>query len=389
MRYIISESLAFVDFSLAETEDVPSEVPELLGILLLCFVSSLVLLSGSGGGAKRIDAKPCPEERGIGIDDAAPRVQPDVPPIPTHIIQPYRLRRAGILISGEHEAVEATLDSESLTADEIDPVAKQKHMADIKPTPDAKDDKSPVPPRALWRIFPWIWHLLRAFVIEPFHVSFCIIKFSVLFFLDRRVILMGIYVVAGLYVSRASQLRSIAIARNAEASGFRSVITAAASGSSMRESAVWFNGLLDEMWRVSVAMEHVESLRTDDYPVFVTKAMKEALRKKSCRKATGRNNRGDSSVLCTDEKPYGGLEPYVSSILGESVNDILTTTSASRPRDITYISLHSFTLGSVPPIIRGMSLKSMNDDDSTVKFDVDLDVLLGDSSIVLGELRSF
>ena len=388
VRYIISESLAYVDFSLAETEDVPSEVPELLGILLLCFVSSLVLLSGSSGDdAKPIDARPYPEERGS--DDAAPKVQPYIPPIPTHIIQPYRLRRSGILISGEHEAVEATLDSDSLTADEIDPVAKQEPMADIKPTPDAKDDKSPVAPRALLRIFPLIWHLLRAFVIKPFHVSFCIIKFSVLFFLDRRVILMGIYGVAGLYVSHASQLRSISIARNAEASGFRSVVTAAASGSSMRESAVWFNGLLDEMWRVSVAMEHVKSLRTDDYPVFVTKAMKDALRKKSCRKATGRNNRGDSSVLCADEKPYGGLEPYVSSILGESVNDILTTTSASRPRDITYISLHSFTLGSVPPIIRGMSLKSMNDDDSTVKFDVDLDVLLGDSSIVLGELRSF
>ena len=196
---------------------------------------------------------------------------------------------------------------------------------------------------------------------------------------------MGIYGVAGLYVSRASQLRSMAIARNAEASGFRSVMTAAASGSTIRESAVWLNGLLDEMWRVSFEKNtsvHAQPDHTDEYPVFIVKAMKHALRKKSCRKVT---NRGESSVLCTDKTPYGGLEPYISSILGESVIEILKATSASRPRDITYIYLNSFTLGSVPPIIRGMKLKGMNDDDSTVTFDVDLDVLLGDSSIVLGK----
>ena len=397
LRFAVSESIEFVDFSLADTEDVPSEVPELLGILLLCFVSSIILLSSSSGGDGAKPFPPTDESEEAEKDDTRPEGKAishqAIPPIPTHVIRPYRFHRvshcvgAGILIGGEKH--EDTLDSDSLTVDEIDPIAKQEPTADAKSSEETKDNSPPVALRLPRRVLACIWLLLRAFIIEPFHITFCIIRFWVLFFLDRRVILMGIYCVAGLYVSRASQLRSLAIARNAEASGFRSVITAAASGSTtIRESAVWFNGLLDEMWRVPVvegAMEISQPNLSDEYPVFITKAMKHALRKRSCRKVTGRNNRGESSVLCTDKKPYGGLEPYISSILGESVIDILKTTSASRPSDITYIYLNSFTLGSVPPIIRAMKLTSMNDDDSTVKFDVDLDVLLGDSSIVLGE----
>ena len=395
LRFVVSESIAFVDFSLADTEDVPSEVPELLGILLLCFVSSIILLSSSSGDGAKSFSPTCESEEGE-KGDARPEgeaiSQQAVPPIPSHIIRPNRPHRAsycvgaGILIGGEKH--EETLDSDSLTVDEIDPIDKQEPIADTKAFEETKDKTPPAALRLPRRVFACIWLLLRAFIIEPFHITFCIIRFWVLFFLDKRVILMGIYGVAGLYVSRASQLRSLAIARNAEASGFRSVMTAAASGSTIRESAVWFNGLLDEMWRVPVvddAMDVSQPNLSDEYPTFITKAMKHALRKRSCRKVTGRNNRGESIVLCTDKKPYGGLEPYISSILGESVIDILKTTSASRPSDITYIYLNSFTLGSVPPIIRAMKLTSMNDDDSTVKFDVDLDVLLGDSSIVLGE----
>lgn len=395
LRFVVSEIIAFVDFSLADTEDVPSEVPELLGILLLCFVSSIILLSSSSGdGAKSFP--PTDESEEVEKDDARPEgnaiSQEAVPPIPSHIIRPNRPHRAsycegaGILIGGEKH--EETLDSDSLTVDEIDPITKQEPIPDTKSFEKTKGNTPPAALRLPQQVFACIWLLLRAFIIEPFHITFCIMRFWVLFFLDRRVILMGIYGVAGLYVSRASQLRSLTIARNAEASGFRSVMTAAASGSTIRESAVWFNGLLDEMWRVPVvdgAMEVSQANLSDEYPAFITKAMKHALRKRSCRKVTGRNNRGESIVLCSDKKPYGGLEPYISSILGESVIDILKTTSASRPSDITYIYLNSFTLGSVPPIIRAMKLTSMNDDDSTVKFDVDLDVLLGDSSIVLGE----
>ena len=395
LRFVVSESIAFVDFSLADTEDVASEVPELLGILLLCFVSSIILLSRSSTGGTKANASNDRSEK-ADKDDSRPEgkaiSQQAVPPIPTHVIRPNRPHRAsycvgaGILIGGEKH--EDTLDSDSLTVDEIDPIAKQEPSTDAKSLKETKDSTPSATLRLPRRVLASIWLLLRAFIIEPFHITFCIVRFWVLFFLDRRVVLMGIYSVAGLYVSRASQLRSLAIARNAEASGFRSVMTAAASGSTIRESAVWFNGLLDEMWRVPVVEDAKEASQpnpSDEYPVFITKAMKHALRKRSCRKVTGRNNRGESSVLCTDKKPYGGLEPYISSILGESVIDILKTTSASRPSDITYIYLNSFTLGSVPPIIRAMKLTSMNDDDSTVKFDVDLDVLLGDSSIVLGE----
>ena len=346
LRFVVSESIAFVDFSLADTEDVPSEVPELLGILLLCFVSSIILLSSSSSGDESKAFPPTDESKEVKKGNARPEgkdiSQQAVPPIPTHVIRPNRPHRAsycvgaGILIGGEKH--EDTLDSDSLTVDEIDPIAKQEPITDPKPSEETEENTPPAALRLPRRVLACIWLLLRAFIIEPFHVTFCIIRFWVLIFLDRRVILMGIYSVAGLYVSRASQLRSLAIARNAEASGFRSVMTAAASGSTIRESAVWFNGLLDEMWRVPVvedAMEVSQPNLSEEYPSFITKAMQHALRKRSCRKVTGRNNRGESSVLCTDKMPYGGLEPYISSILGESVIDILKTTSASRPSDIT------------------------------------------------------
>ena len=403
LKFVVSESIAFMDFALADTEHVESLSPDLFGVLLLCYVSSIVLLSiGTQRQSKELRSQTQRQEKTIEPlivataekgNESRINTEIIVPPIPTHIIRRHRHHRAsycvgaGILMATDSgEGHEGTLDSDSLTAEGVDPVHIQKQEAAPHAQPsEVKVDSTPSSLQTEPRRIIKLWHILRAIVAEPFRVTLILMRFWFRFFFDRRVILLCIYGVAGLYLCRASQLRSRAIGRNAEAAGFRSAVSSIGSTSpSMRESAVWLNALLDEMWRVPLE-ENTTPLHVAEYPDFITKAMKYARRKKSCREATGRGK--NKSTLCTDMKPYGGLEPYISSILGEAVIEILTSTSASRPRDLTYISLHSFTLGSVPPIIRGMRLKGINDKDSTVKLDVDLDVLLGDSSIVLGEFR--
>ena len=82
-------------------------------------------------------------------------------------------------------------------------------------------------------------------------------------------------------------------------------------------------------------------------------------------------------------KMYGGLEPYISSSLTAALESALESLSYSRPSDIAYLSLHSFTLGSKPPIIRGIKLTGF-EGEQVVQFEVDLDVLLGDAALVLG-----
>ena len=78
---------------------------------------------------------------------------------------------------------------------------------------------------------------------------------------------------------------------------------------------------------------------------------------------------------------YGGVVPYISEIVGGKVVEALKT-DEERPSDVAYVSLDSFTLGSQPPIIRGIKVKG-RENKNILSLALDVDALLSDLSVVL------
>jgi len=157
--------------------------------------------------------------------------------------------------------------------------------------------------------------------------------------------------------------------------GFRSAISSIGTTSpSVAESVVWFNAFLKQIWRVEY--DHVtgkgKNLSSKVlFPQFVTRAVQSSLQG------------SEPSV------PYGGLEPNLSSIIGTSILDSLDSTNkASRPSDIAYVSLYSFTMGDTPPLIRSVELQGVKNNGGITQFTVDVDAILDDLSLVLGKSRS-
>ena len=147
--------------------------------------------------------------------------------------------------------------------------------------------------------------------------------------------------------------------RNAEARGYRDAITSIGKTSpSMIESAAWLNLLLSQIWHVTHPSSDEKLLAS--YPSFVSRAIQENI---------------------ADEL-YGGLEPYISTQIGNVLVDALKTND-ERPSEVAYVSLNTFTLGSNPPLIRGISLRGTEEDGQVLNLGIDIDALLGDLSVGL------
>ena len=375
---VIVESTAFVEFAMADIEGVESLVPEILATLLLCYIISTMFLPEKDNDfkfeqrqvtKKKLDTTqkvmPLSEiELSIQLDN---KIQ--------HLHRESHCKGAGILMSSGGIGHESTLDSESLTVVSIDPWNHQ-HMVELQST--SPPSLRPLLKKERLRTF-------RNILFRPWKCLIIVFQFWLKLLFDRRLLLLSVYGIAAFYLCRASQLRSMSIERNAEATGFRAAIASAGvSNSSLSESAVWVNALFEDVWRVHRDQSSPRTSKTECYPDFVLKAMRDGLQNDVYRKEMG-----ESSPLCSDLEPYGGLEPYISSILGDAVMEALATSSKSRPNDVTNISLNSFTLGSKPPIARGVKLKGFDSKANRLRLDVDLDVLLGDASIVLGKWQKF
>ena len=375
---VIVESTAFVKFAMADIEGVESLVPEILATLLLCYIISTMFLPEKDNDfkfeqrqvtKKKLDTTqkvmPLSEiELSIQLDN---KIQ--------HLHRESHCKGAGILMSSGGIGHESTLDSESLTVVSIDPWNHQ-HMVELQST--SPPSLRPLLKKERLRTF-------RNILFRPWKCLIIVFQFWLKLLFDRRLLLLSVYGIAAFYLCRASQLRSMSIERNAEATGFRAAIASAGvSNSSLSESAVWVNALFEDVWRVHRDQSSPRTSKTECYPDFVLKAMRDGLQNDVYRKEMG-----ESSPLCSDLEPYGGLEPYISSILGDAVMEALATSSKSRPNDVTNISLNSFTLGSKPPIARGVKLKGFDSKANRLRLDVDLDVLLGDASIVLGKWQKF
>ena len=157
--------------------------------------------------------------------------------------------------------------------------------------------------------------------------------------------------------------------------GFRSALSSIGTTTpSTLESAVWLNSLLGHIWRVPNDPKLYKKIPS--YPPFVLQDVDRTKNACYC-------NVDDVHCDCT--LSYGGLEPYISSLIGAALMNTLDSSMGSRPGDVAYISLYSFTLGSSPPLIRGVELRGLEGDGKSINFGVNLDMLTGDLSVVLGE----
>lgn len=165
--------------------------------------------------------------------------------------------------------------------------------------------------------------------------------------------------------------------------GYRSAVASIGTTSpTVAESVLWLNALLNQVWRVHYdPMSLVGRKFAKDiprYPKFVTRAAEMT--------KLGRRDRTRGPFDSLGLLPYSGLEPYISSSIGESLLTALESSKASRPSDIAYVSLHSLTLGSTPPLIRSIELHGVKQGGEVTQYLVDVDAVLDDFSLVVGKL---
>lgn len=156
--------------------------------------------------------------------------------------------------------------------------------------------------------------------------------------------------------------------RIAESNGYRAAMYANKLGTSQsKESLIWLNSLVDQIWRVPGPLP----LGSSAYPSFVLRGME------------GDDSRGRNCPLriCSF---YGGLEPHISTHIGRNLARLLHPSRAGRRTDVTYASLYSFSLGSKPPLLKSIEFLG-----TTARGDreylVDVDLILEDMEVVLGE----
>jgi len=180
------------------------------------------------------------------------------------------------------------------------------------------------------------------------------------------ILLLLIFLLAWLQTCYLSQLRSRTVYSVAESNGVHSTLSSLQGvDSSMQETAVWLNTLLQQLWRVP-------SPHCPSYPDYVRIAMK----------ACGNEQSIDCIVdaSCTS---YGGLEPFLSWKIGRAITNALDNQKAPQSQNAAFISLHSITLGSHPPLIRDIEILKGGEKRGTVDYLIHADLLLENFLLVL------
>jgi len=225
-----------------------------------------------------------------------------------------------------------------------------------------------------------------------------LIRRFVSFFVSPGVISLWTHLVLMLFVARSILMNSNKIKRAAETKGFRDAINSVtqkggtAFGKSIPafESAIWANNLLDSLWRVEVddidytACEggYEPDYDMNDYvrrSIVKNTKLDETQKAKQDENQGGDNHRGREK----DFEPllYGGLEPYLSTTIS-SVVALTLDELATQPDSSAYLSLHSFTLGSKPPLIRGLRINPAGNG-TLLEASFDVDFVSTDLEIIL------
>jgi hypothetical protein len=117
------------------------------------------------------------------------------------------------------------------------------------------------------------------------------------------------------------------------------------------------------MWRIKY-IDTDDLAAQLDYPPFVTRAFPKE-----------------------SKESYGGLEPFLSSVIGKGLVKSLELAKRMRPTDVAYVSLLSLSLGSRPPVIRSVKLsnKIVKEDETQIELDLEVDALLEDLSMIFSK----
>ena len=210
----------------------------------------------------------------------------------------------------------------------------------------------------------WVW-LMIALVALPFRFFIALLQWLRHLVYSRYTLLLMGYLLAWVQVCHMSQIRSKSIYSTAEAQGFRFALSSLHEVKpSVRESTVWLNTLLNQIWRVPAS-------ECPPYPDFVRDGIK----------ACSRDPRDCIDGSCYI---YGGLEPFLSWTIGNALTAALDTSRVSRPRNIAFASLQSISLGSHPPTIRHVEMLGVRDHGRKTDYLIDFDLSLEDLSLVLG-----
>ncbi|GMI42847.1 hypothetical protein TrCOL_g4926 [Triparma columacea] len=250
-----------------------------------------------------------------------------------------------------------------------------------------------------------------------------ILRRIVSFFVSPGLISFVSHLLVLLYVARSILANTNKIKRAAETKGFRDAITSvtqkgggSAFGKNVPayESAIWANNLLDSIWRVEVddinyvdrSGGYTPEYEMNDYvrrSIVQTTRLDPGQREKAREQTgveeaepevkTGRGSKkrrkqqpgsesGNDSAGDSKFSPllYGGLEPYLSTTISSVVASTLDEL-ATQPDASAYLSLHSFTLGSKPPLIRGLRINPT--EEGMLEASFDLDFVSTDLEIIL------
>jgi hypothetical protein len=243
----------------------------------------------------------------------------------------------------------------------------------------------PPVPRGAIPMYPMGRSLLRLIASIPSLVARSMLLtlglgFRIVF--DRRSILLLLFTFAWAYLSWASQIRSFAIQRHAEGKGFRLAIASIGTTVPSRsEPVLWVNALFTQIWQTR-GTELTKPKSGRKYPVFVDRAMKRRLDSELCQRCDKeiKNCPEECSIV------HGGLEPVLSGIIGNSLMEMFQSLKYSGPKDVAYVSIYSITLGSQPPLIRGVELLGKEHAGERYEYELDVLVLFEDMEIILGTL---
>ncbi|GMI04434.1 hypothetical protein TrVE_jg7474 [Triparma verrucosa] len=191
-----------------------------------------------------------------------------------------------------------------------------------------------------------------------------------------------------LFVVRTVTNNARTIQRNSETKGFRSAISSVAQKQTSNaaftaipsyESSIWANNLLESLWRVQAEVNYttLQGGYTPKYALneYVRRAIVEEGKKEIGLSSSRRREDSRQKIIPLF---YGGLEPYLSTTISSIV---ASTLRAFEPESGAFLSLHSFTLGDKPPLVRGLRIdRGAN---NTVEAHFDLDFVNTNLAIIL------
>mmetsp|Transcript_11803 Transcript_11803/g.23743 ORF Transcript_11803/g.23743 Transcript_11803/m.23743 type:complete len:1058 (+) Transcript_11803:85-3258(+) len=305
-----------VDDIMADTLGVGSLAPELIGVFVVCYLGSLILLSRQRSKDNRLVEHGKPPEK------------------PSHISVPKEQIRAPHE-PFTHDTHNDTDSHTTLTADWTTKV-------------ETRQIRSSFVKRIAKGIFFVVLSPMKLFVLAAGWF------WSLVF--NRKSILLLLYSVGFLFLSRSSQYKAAVIKRYAEDGctacfccqycyvpltflscvcrksellGYHNAIESIGqSHVSYLESSMWLNTILHSVWRV------------------------------------------------TTSDSFGGLEPYLSSFATDSLVESLSG-SDKKPNGVAHVSFNSFTLGKTPPMIKGITVFRKVDGDLSVAYmRIDVGILM-------------